>query len=382
MVRSAWIHGAGPGVAALALIGWLAATGQGAVGSAMGPAACAGRATDAVAARVAQAPAAARVGDAPTLRLQPVLDRDGALSGQRLVIGRADGTGRRSIELAAESFAAGPFGQVVLVGDDDGIVSRAIGRRRGRRMLDAAGQLDRRHPDRDTQPGRPIAVRVPGRSRVAGRPGRVAAIRVAGGRAGPARRADPDGRAVRPDMVDLARLERRRPATGDPVVRGAGMSDAADRPADRCDDDRGRHRPGPIVGVADGRLVTYLACRGLPCPIVAVDLATGARQILAADGGQAVLVRTEAGPRLVHERGAGPRATLRSIALDGTGARELGPLPDGLGLVGSVDGSQVTAAIPAGWFLLAPTDATADARRPVRHPSATCPMGRRSACRG
>ena len=114
---------------------------------------------------------------------------------------------------------------------------------------------------------------------------------------------------------------------------------------------------GRMVGVADGRLVTYLACRGLPCPIVAVDIATGARQILTTNGGQAVLVRTEAGPRLVHERGAGPQATLRSIALDGTAAREIGPLPDGLGLVGSVDGSQVTAAIPAGWFLLAPTDA-------------------------
>ena len=61
---------------------------------------------------------------APWYRLDPVLDRDGALAGQRLTIGLDGERTARTLDLAREAFAAGPFGAVVLVGSDDGTTSR------------------------------------------------------------------------------------------------------------------------------------------------------------------------------------------------------------------------------------------------------------------
>jgi hypothetical protein len=55
-------------------------------------------------------------------RLDPVLDATGTLSGQHLVVGR--GGARWSEDLPPESFASGPVGGRVLVGDDDGNRSR------------------------------------------------------------------------------------------------------------------------------------------------------------------------------------------------------------------------------------------------------------------
>ena len=60
---------------------------------------------------------------------------------------------------------------------------------------------------------------------------------------------------------------------------------------------------GATIGVAGGRLVSYLACRGLPCPIVATDLASGRRRTLVAAAGSAIVTSTPAGGRLVHTRG-------------------------------------------------------------------------------
>src|SRR5262249_61392381 len=60
----------------------------------------------------------------PWYRLDPVLDRDGSSRAQRLIVGLG---GRRfgiASELVNESFVAGPFGHLLLVGTDDGAVSR------------------------------------------------------------------------------------------------------------------------------------------------------------------------------------------------------------------------------------------------------------------
>ena len=99
-------------------------------------------------------------------------------------------------------------------------------------------------------------------------------------RPGPATRVarpDPGRRAVRADVVDRVRLVARRRPPRDPVVRRDGVSHArprtggGGRPVRLVDDPA----LGPLVGLAEGRLVTYAACRGLPCPIWSVDADVG-----------------------------------------------------------------------------------------------------------
>jgi len=106
--------------------------------------------------------------------------------------------------------------------------------------------------------------------------------------------------------------------------------------------------------------VTYEACRGLPCPIVSTDIASGDRRVLASAAGLAVLVSTPDGVRLVHEGPSGANLGLRSVALDTGAAADLGPIPDDLRLHPSTDRAAAATRTPRGWVLLAP-----DARMPA-----------------
>ena len=111
MVESRWFRRAGPAIAAVGAVTLLATTTFGAPGRAWTPAACAGQ---------------PRIGDpAPGtwFRIDPVLDA-GTRVGQRLALGHPGEDGSRALELAAESFAAGPFGGTTLVGSDDGARSQ------------------------------------------------------------------------------------------------------------------------------------------------------------------------------------------------------------------------------------------------------------------
>jgi hypothetical protein len=111
---------------------------------------------------------------------------------------------------------------------------------------------------------------------------------------------------------------------------------------------------GATLGLADGRLVSYLACRGLPCPIIATDMASGRRRALVDDAGAAVMIATAAGPRLVHVRVGPDGATLHSQSLDGSHRVDLGPVPDGFDLEMDPSRSGVGLDVPAGWVVLAP----------------------------
>jgi hypothetical protein len=238
-------------------------------------------------------------------RLDPRLDDDGSLAGQRLTVGLIDGASRH-LDLAAESFASGPEAGMVLVGEDDGVVSRlrlldvvrgcetAVGLERaavvrGALLAPDGASVWEHRVNRATRADegvwrRPLA---------GGRPVRVLAGMPLDDRFGPTFTTElswsSDGRlgvascgerACRTRVVD--------PATGDlDAFEGTG----------------------PLVGVYAARAVVHAACAGLPCPIEAVDLRTGMRTVLVPAAGLAALDGSADGA-LVFEAADGSLAVL------------------------------------------------------------------------
>jgi hypothetical protein len=289
---------------------------------------------------------------APWFRLDPTLDGAGALRGQRLALGLDGDPTARGLDLAAESFAAGPFGRVILVGSDDGTSSRlhaldvgsdctwSIAQERTvirRATIDPTGaNIYETRVDRATRADLGVWLRPTD--------GHSPAHRVLPPLAPDA----PFGRTFSTELMwDLAgdrlavqscgELACRTRVVG-PLGRPARTLDAPDL--------------GPLVGLDGDRVVTYQACPGLPCPIVSTDLATGDRRLLAPAAGLAVLVSTPTGPRLVHEGPLGAGRGLRSVALDAGHATDLGPLPDDLRLLPSPDRAAAATRTPRGWVLL------------------------------
>jgi hypothetical protein len=354
MVRSVWLRRAGPGVVAVAAVGMLTSTALGARDRPWAPPDCGPGVRHEAAGRVGQSSTLGGSGDAPWFRLDPILDGAGALAGQRLDLGRADGTGGRTLVLAAESFASGPFGPVVLVGTDDGFGSQllAIDVLAGcATVIDASADVIRRatiDPDGQTV----VEFRLDRRSR-----SDLGVWRKPLDGDGPAQRfvppIDPDTRFGRTWSTEFLW------SMGEPVLAIRSCGEAACRTL-VVDPDTGvwslvdEPDLGTALGLADGRLVSFLACRGLPCPVVSIDILTGSRQTLAPAAGPAVVIEADDGPRLVYERDAAHGADLRSVRLDGTGSLDLGAVPPGLSL--QMDPSRSAAGLdtPAGWVLLAP----------------------------
>lgn len=355
MVESRWLRWIGPGVAALGAIGFIASTTLGAGVQPWVPRACAGPPADRIAAaRDARAVAPADLREAPWYRLDPVIDGDGVLHGQRLSVGLDGERTARSLVLGAESFAAGPFGRVVLAGSDDGAASRiqAIDVASGcawvvgeepsvirRATIDPAGafiyeiRVDRASRTdlgiwRRPMDGRSAARLVLAPLSADGRFGRTFTTEFTWSLAG-------DRLAVQSCGEVACRTRVIAPLGGPPVTL-----DSPDL--------------GPLVGLDGDRVVTYGACRGLPCPIVSTDLRTGHRLELAPAGGLAIVVPTDAGSRLIHEVGASMGRELRSVALDGGTTMDLGRLPDGLRLQPSGGRADAATRLPSGWVLLAP----------------------------
>jgi len=358
MVEARWLRWAGPGLVALCALGLV---GSSTVGAGTGTettsptTACVGS----PAARIAtpRGAAVASLADgsaAPWFRLDPILDRDGALAGQRLALGLDGVPGARTVDLPAESFAAGPFGRVVLVGTDDGVSSSL-------RLLDVAADcawavatertvirratIDRTgsavyemRVDRATRADlgiwlRPISGGLPARQVLAAptsddRFGRTWATELTW---------DLDGNLLAVQSCgDVACRTRIVDPAGGPIM----MLDAPDL--------------GSLIGLAGDRLVTYAACRGLPCPIVSTDLGTGTRTTLSLAAGPAVVVDTVDGARLVSEVPVGDERALSSVSIDGGDAVDLGLIPDGLGLEADEAFAGSATELSAGWVLLAP----------------------------
>jgi hypothetical protein len=110
---------------------------------------------------------------------------------------------------------------------------------------------------------------------------------------------------------------------------------------------------GALIGLDGDRMVSYAACRGLPCPIVATDTRTGLQHTLVANGGPAVISITSAGPRLVDETVVGTERRLRSTSLVDSSSSDLGPVPAGLALLVTADRAGSATLVPPGWAVLA-----------------------------
>jgi hypothetical protein len=347
MVESRWFRRAGPAVAALAGIALIATTTLGAPGRAWIPEAC---------------PGAPRIG-APTpgswYRIDPVLDA-GTRTGQRVVLGRAGEGGTRALDLDAESFAAGPFGGRTLVGTDDGRRSRLS-------LVDAAQgcawplaeasdvvrtatlapdgtSLFEFRVDRQTRTDLGVWRRALDGSAA---PSRVLAPIAADARFGPTWITDfvwsEDGRslAVQSCGEVACRVRILEPLGG--RVRLVANPALAD-----------------VVGLDGDRLVAHGACRGLPCPLVSIDVVTGSSLVLDPAAGQAVLSRDADGRTVVvHEVGVGGDQ-LRLVGLDGRGSQLLDGDPEGRLVVAGPARSGSGAEHAPGWLLFGP-----DGRLPI-----------------
>lgn len=353
MVEARWLRWIGPGVIALGAIGLVASTTLGAGSRPWADRGCGGQAGDRIMAPKDQGTAAAATRGAPWYRLDPVVDRLGALSGQRLAVGRAGDQDVRVLDLPGESFAAGPFGGTILVGSDDGATSQLL-------ALDVAAGCTWLL-DQDSAVIRRATIDPTGRDVYEMRVDRATRAdlgiwrRPVDGR-GPTRRVLPapaaDGRFGRTWSTELSWDL----AGGRLAVQSCGAAACRTR---IVDPDKGAvvslDAPdlGTLLGVAGDTVVTYEACRGLPCPIVSTDVRTGMRHVLAEAAGTAVVVKTANGPRLAFEDQRATGRNLRATEIDGSRSADLGTIPDGLGLLAPPDRTAATR-LPDGWVLLAP----------------------------
>jgi hypothetical protein len=341
MVESRWGRRIGPGLAALGALALITTTTLGAREGTWDPPPCRDGAI------------LAAVPPGTWWRLDPQLD-GGVLVGQRLALGGPGLARPRRMTLPAESFAAGPFDGLVLVGIDDGRRSRLslVDPIRGcSRAIASSTDVVRQAtltPDRTAV----IESRVDRRTRAdlgvyrrslegRGAPARLLPPIATDPRYGPTWTTDlvwsADGRALAVQSCGAiaCRVRVTDPRSG--RVRLLGSLDQGD-----------------LVGFAEGPLIVREACGGLPCAVVAVDVATGERMTLEPAAWQVALVTDAAAhPRLVLETGRDGRF-VRAMDLDGRNVDPLAPDARGRRVVPGAGRSQSAVEIPAGVVVLAP----------------------------
>jgi hypothetical protein len=321
-MESRWFRRAGPATAAIAALAALVAV---TAATAVATATIRARATatlEWVGTPCPGAPAMRRATGGTWYQLSPALDATGALAGQTLTVGASDRRPARRLALAAESFATGPFGRVVLVGADDGRRSTlslldvaggcawSIGVERDvvrRATLTPAGDaVIEARVDRVTRADRGVW-----RRPLDGAPPRRILAPIA-----------PDGRFGRTWTTALAWSSDGSSLAvqtcGEVACRTRLLDPATGHVRLIADP-----RLGELVGLSPDRLVVRGACRGLPCPIVSVRLRDGGTTILEPAAGKAVWSADASGrPAIVYESGASG-GVLRAIGPDGHDARTL-----------------------------------------------------------
>ena len=269
MVEHRWLRAIGPGVIALGAMVAVGASTGAARGRPLTPLACDGSVATMVAATPGTtAPAAGDPAIGAWMRLDPTLDADGALAGQRLSMGVSERTLTKVMELPPESFAAGPFGQRLLVGADDGAASRLFTIDVATGCMSSLAQ--------ETAVIRRATISPDGRAVYESRVDRTTRADLGVWRrpfdpASPATRIlDPlpaDARFGRTWSTEFTwSVDRDRLA-----IQSCGATACRTRVFDPARGGRPTRLVadpalGPLVGLAGGRAIAYDACRGLPVP--------------------------------------------------------------------------------------------------------------------
>lgn len=363
MAEHRWLRAIGPGVIALGAVVAIGSSTQAARDRPWTPLACDGGGGSRVAAaRETRGSTLADLGNGAWMRLDPTLDPDGALVGQRLSMGLHEGGSARVMALPAESFAAGPFGRLLLVGADDGAASRLFTIDVATGCLSSVAEV--------TDVIRRATISPAGDTVFEGRVDRTTRADLGVWRrpldgSGPAARVlEPipaDGRFGRTWSTEFTwSLEGDRLAVqscGETACRTRVLEPAtAGRPVRLVADPA----LGPLVGLAGPRIVSYAACRGFPCPLVSVDADAGGQLQLTDAAGLATLAGTGPDARVVHEWDGPSGRRLRSVSPDGHAAADLGAIPTGLRLTPDGAWSESGTRLPQDWVLLAP-----DGRLPI-----------------
>jgi hypothetical protein len=360
MVGSRWLQRFGPPGVGLGLVAVVVAAGARATAAPVAAAGCDPAGAALSSGTRGTGPVAADLGGETWYAIDPELDGTGDLVGQRLRFGPRNGRTEDRL-LPPESFVAGPFGQMILVGTDDGRTStvRAVVASTGCEPVIATAADVVRTATLHLASGSMYEFRVDRVNRedlgVWRRP-------AAGG---------PAERVLEP----LAADERFGPTFSTTlswaeeadalIVQSCGLFRCRSRVLDvvtgtvRTVDDRDQ---GEVIGAVRGRLIAYAACRGLPCDISSTDIASGQKETLAHAAGLARLVPTDGGASLVHE-------SVGSTGLVGvdvvTGAKRAIPAPQtSVRLVPDSRRARAGTRLPRGWALLTP-DARARADEPA-----------------
>jgi hypothetical protein len=349
MQESRWFRRAGPGIAALGALGLVASTSLGSPARAWEPPACSGR---------------PHVGPGPIGAWYRIDARlaDGMRTGQRLTVGRVGDDGPRSLDLVPESFAAGPFDGTILLGDDDGRISRLS-------LLDvAAGCAWPLATSTDVV--RSATLTPDGATVLEHRVDRRTRIDLGVWRRRLAAASDA-ARLLAPIAPDtrfgptwLTHLSWADSGT-DLAVVSCGEVACRVRLVDLATGGvRGLADPrvGHVVGVVGDRIVAHGACRGLPCPLLSASLDDGSIVTLDATAGRAIL-RTDAGrPVVVFEDDAAGR-TLRIVDPGGRAIAALRSEADGRRLIPGPAWADGAIEIASDWLAIGP-----DGRLPIDGP--------------
>lgn len=349
MQESRWFRRAGPGIAALGALGLVASTSLGSPARSWEPPACQGP------------PHVGPASIGAWYRIDATL-ADGMRTGRRLTVGRAGDDGPRHLDLAAESFAAGPFAGTILIGSDDGRASRST-------LLDvAAGCAWPLGASTDVVRSATLAPdgatvlehRVDRRTRTDLGVWR----RSLAGAAEPTRVLAPIGPAARFGPTWLTHLSWSAGGT-DLTVVSCGEVACRVRLVDLATGVvRGLADPrlGHVVGVVDDRVVAHGACRGLPCPLLSASLDDGSIVTIDQTAGRATMRTASGRPVVVFEDDAGGRM-LRIADPDGRAIGVLRSEGDGRRLIPGPAWADGSVEVSSDWLAVGP-----DGRLPIDGP--------------